>query len=107
VLIALSLAALAGWAMLLAAAVARVVDALDRRRLRRVVAQIRVTDAIHRALGPIVAPTVSRHRRQPWTVAMGLGPRDLAVAGRLVELAGQALGPEGGPVRVVLTRRTV
>jgi hypothetical protein len=36
---------------------------------------------------------------------MGLRPRDFAVAGRLVELAEQALGPEDGPVRVVLTAR--
>lgn len=104
-LIVLTLALLVGWVTLLAAAVARVIDAFDRRRLRRVVAQIRVTDAVHGALGPIVAPTVSRHRGEPWTVAMGLRPRDFAMAGRLVELAEQALGPEDGPVRVVLTAR--
>jgi hypothetical protein len=89
----------------LAAAMARVVDALERRRLRRVAAQIRVTDAVHGALGPIVSPTVVPHGRRPWTVAMSLTPGDFRMAGRLVELVDQALGPEDGPVRVVLTAR--
>jgi hypothetical protein len=106
VLIALTLAVLVVWATLPAAVVARVVDELERRRLRRVAAQIRVTDAVHGALGPIVAPTVTRHRGQPWTVTIRLGPRDFEAAGRLVELAEQALGSECGPVRVVLATRS-
>ena len=104
-LIALTLAALVVWATLPAAVVARVVDGLERHRLRRVAAEVRVTEAVHGALGPIVAPTVTRHRGQPWTVTMRLEPRDFGVAGRLVELAEQALGSEGGPVRVVLATR--
>ena len=67
--------------------------------------QVRVTDAVHGALGPIVAPTVTGHRGQPWTVTMRLEPRDFGAAGRLVELAERALGSEGGPVRVVLATR--
>jgi hypothetical protein len=101
----LALVALVAWAALLAAALALLVDGLERRRLRRVAAQIRMTDAVHGALGAIVAPTVSRQRGDPWTVTMGLGPRDFRVAGQLVELAEQTLGRDGGPVRIVFTAR--
>jgi hypothetical protein len=104
-LTAVALIALAAWAALLAAAMAGVVDAFERRRRRRVAAQIRVTDAVHGALGPIVSPTVVPHRRGPWTVAMSLTPGDFRMAGRLVEVADQALGPEERPVRVVFTAR--
>jgi hypothetical protein len=36
---------------------------------------------------------------------MGLGPRDFRVAGRLAEIAEQALGQDGDPVRIVFTPR--
>jgi hypothetical protein len=104
-LTALTLVALAGCATLAAAALARLVDALERRRLHRVAAEVRITEAVHGALGPIVAPTVARHGGRPWTVTIGLAPRDFVVAGRLVELSERALGGQGGPVRIVFTPR--
>ena len=99
------LVALIGWAALVAAAAAYLVDDLDRRRRRRVTAQIRVTDAIHAALGAVVAPTVAHNRGQPWTVTIGLAPRNLAIAGRLTEIAQQALGREGQGLRIVFVPR--
>ena len=44
------------------------IDEAERRRLGRVVAQVHVTDAVHAALGAVVAPTVARHRGRSWTV---------------------------------------
>ena len=104
-LTALALVSVLGWATLMAAVVARLVDGLDRRRLHRVAAQVRVTDAIHGALGAIVAPTVVKHPGRHWTVTMGLEPRDLRAAGWLMEIARQVLGQEGTRVRVVFTPR--
>jgi hypothetical protein len=104
---ALALVFLVGWATLMAAALARVVDGLERRRLRRVAAQVRVTETVHRALGAVVAPTVTWHRGQASTIRMGLGPRDLRLAGQLVELTRRALGPMGDRVRIVFAPRAV
>ena len=73
-LTAVALVSLLGWAVLLAAILGHLVDRLDRRRLDRVVAEIKVTEAVHGVLGAIVAPTVARHRGQPWTVTIGLAP---------------------------------
>ena len=106
-LTALALVFVVGWATLIAAALGGLVDALERRRLRRVAAQVRVTDAIHGALGAIVAPMVAKQRGGPWTVTMGLGPRDLGAAGPLTEITRQVLGQGGAQVRVVFTPRAV
>jgi hypothetical protein len=104
-LTAFALVALLGGAALTAAGLTRLVDGRDRRRFRQVVAQVRVTDAIHGALGAIVAPTVSGQAGKRWTVTMRLGPRDLAAAGRLTEIARQALEHDGAGVAVVFTPR--
>ena len=106
-LTALALVFLVGWATLLVAALAAVVDGLERRRLRRVAAQVQVTETVHRVLGAVVAPTVTWHRGHPSTIRMGLGPRDLQLAGQLVELVGRAVGPMREPVRIVFTPRVV
>jgi hypothetical protein len=81
------------------------IDEAERRRLGRVAAQVHVTDAVHAALGAVVAPTVAHHRGRPWTVTMGLGPQQLALAGRLTEIARQALGQGGQAVEVVFVPR--
>jgi hypothetical protein len=94
-LTAFALVALLGGATLVAAGLTRLVDGRDRRCLRQVVAQVRVTDAIHGAVGPIVAPTVAERVGKRWTVTMGLGPRDLAAAGSLTEIARQTLEHDG------------
>lgn len=99
-LTALALVSLLGWATLLTAVLARLVDGIERRRLRQVAGEMRVTDAVHGALGAIVAPAVARRRRQCWTVRMALGSRDLEVAGQLTEIAQQSLGQDGDAVQI-------
>lgn len=105
-LTAVALVSLLGWATLLAAILGHLVDRLDRRRLGRVVAEVKVTEAVHGVLGAIVAPTVARHRGQPWTVTIGLAPRNLAIAGTLTEIAREVLGQEGTGVRIVFVPRS-
>jgi hypothetical protein len=105
-LTAAALVSLVAWVALAVAAVGRLVDRLDRRRAERVAAQVRMTDAVHGALGAIVAPTVAMRRGRPWTVTMGLAPKDLGAAGRLTEIAGQALGQGEAGVRVVFVPRS-
>jgi hypothetical protein len=104
-LTAVVLVLLLAWATLLALTLARLVDRFERRRLDRVAAQVQVTDAVHGALGAIVAPTVAKRRGRPWTVTMGLAPGQLGAAGDLTEIARQALGREGTPVRIVFVPR--
>jgi hypothetical protein len=93
-------------ATLPALAIARLVDWLERRRLDRVAAEVQVTDAVHGALGAIVAPTVAMRRGRPWAVTMGLEPGQLAAAGSLTEIARGALGQAASPVRVVFVPRS-
>jgi hypothetical protein len=105
VLTAAALVVLLGWVALAGSVVGWVIDAIERRRLGRVAAQIHVTDAVHGVLGPVVSPTVAKHRGQPWTVTMGLAPRDFAIAGSLAEIAREALGREAKDVRIVFVPR--
>ena len=104
-LTAAALVVLVGWVTLVGAVVGWVADGIDRRRMGRVAAQVHVTDAVHGTLGAVVAPTVIKHPGQPWTVTMGLAPRDFAIAGRLAEIAHQALGQGTGEVRIVFVPR--
>jgi hypothetical protein len=101
----LSLVALAGGATLLAMGAAWTLEALDRRRLRRVAAQVRVTEAVHGALGAIVAPTVDRGTAGRWRVTMRLAARDLPAAGPLAEIAREALAEDGEGAQVVFAPR--
>jgi hypothetical protein len=104
-LTAAALVVLVGWVVLAGSVIGWAIDAIERRRLGRVAAQIHVTDAVHGVLGPVVAPTVARHRGQPWTVTMGLSPRDFAIAGSLAEIAREALGQGPKGVRIVFVPR--
>ena len=97
----LALVSVAGFAGLAARVLTWLVDAVDRRRVRRVEAQVRVTDAIHGILGAIVAPTVTGSTGNRWTVSMRLGARERLAAGRLSEIACRTLGQDGADVRVV------
>ena len=104
-LTAAALVVLVGWVVLLGAALGLVLDRIERRRLGRVAAQVQVTDAVHGALGAIVAPTVVKHRGEPWTVTMGLAPQDLGSAGFLTEIARETLGRRPQGVRIVFVPR--
>jgi hypothetical protein len=105
VLVGFALVWLLSSVTLAAAMLACLVEWLDRRRLRWVAAQVEVTDAIHRSLGAIVAPTVVTRRGGLRAVRMGLGPRERAVAGRLADVAWQSLKRDGAPVPVVFVPR--
>jgi hypothetical protein len=102
-----TLVALMGWAMVVAAGCASLADGLERRRHRRVAAEIRVTEAVHGALGPIVAPMVTMHGGRSCTVRMELAPGHLGRAGQLAEIARRILGENGRRVRVVFVPRRV
>jgi hypothetical protein len=104
-LTAVALVSLLALATLPALAIARLVDWLERRRFERVAVQVQLTDAVHSALGAIVAPTVAKRRGRHWTVTMGLAPGQFAAAGALAEIARQALGQGGTPVRIVFVPR--
>jgi hypothetical protein len=49
-----------------------ILNALERRRDRRVARQIMVTDAIHKELGPVVAPLVRKPLWGPWQLEMAV-----------------------------------
>jgi hypothetical protein len=100
-----ALLVLLGGMAALAGVSAVALDGLERRRLGRIARQVQVTDAIHRALGAIVAPTVAGYRGDPWTVTIGLAPRDFGSAGRLTEIARDTLGQGGADVRIVFVPR--
>jgi hypothetical protein len=105
VLTALALAWLVLSATGVVVALGWAVELRDRRRLGRVVRQVAVTEAVHRELGALVAPVVSRRPGAPWTVSMAVGSRELALAGRLTAIARRVVGRDGSPVRVVLLPR--
>jgi len=100
-----ALIVLVGWVVLFGAALGLILDRIDRHRMARVAAQVHVTDAVHASLGAIVAPTVAKHHGQPWTVTMGLAPRDFGSAGSLAEIALETLGRAPQGVRIVFVPR--
>ncbi|HEX3175900.1 MAG TPA: hypothetical protein VHZ49_04430 [Methylomirabilota bacterium] len=77
----------------------RLVDARQRRRDAVVARQIAVTDAIHAALGPVVAPVVRRGRGGRWTVVLAVAPD----APHVASMVGLARGVLGDDTDIVLT----
>jgi len=72
--------------------------ALARRAERRaqcVTRQIMVTDAIHRELGPVVAPFIRRPLWGPWRLEMAVPFGRPAVVGTALAIAHQTLAAEG------------
>jgi hypothetical protein len=59
---------------------------IQRRREQRVARQIALTDAIHRELGAVAAPEVTRSLTGQWTVSMRLPPERAATVGVLTRL---------------------
>jgi hypothetical protein len=72
-------------------ALLRLVDGRERRRREVVSRQITLTDAIHAALGPVVAPLVRRGRRG-WIGVIAV-PAGYPQIGLMVEIARGQLGP--------------
>jgi hypothetical protein len=59
---------------------------IQRRREERVARQIALTDAIHRELGPVAAPVVTRSLSGEWTVSMRLPLEREATVGVITRL---------------------
>lgn len=76
---------------LLVLAAVRVLDHFRALREERYSRQITVTDAIHRELGPIVAPVVEKHPWGPWRVRIAVPFDRPAVVCRVVDVAQQSL----------------
>jgi hypothetical protein len=70
----------------------RLVDGHERRRREVVSRQITLTDAIHAALGPVVAPLVRRDRHGRWIGVLAV-PAGYPHIGLMVEIAQAELGP--------------
>lgn len=73
-------------------ALLRLVDGLEQRRQQVISRQIALTDAIHAAIGPLVAPIVRRGRRGAWVGVLAVPPGDPQI-GLMVEIAQAELGP--------------
>jgi hypothetical protein len=69
----------------------RLATVLEQRREKVVAQQVALTDAIHAALGPVVAPVV-RRRRGGWIGVLAV-PVGHPQIGLMVEIAQAQLGP--------------
>jgi|SRR5215813_12620819 len=86
-----------------------VAERLQDRRERALFRQIALTDAIHRELGAIAAPTVRQRFGGGWAVSMALPLDRPATVATIVRLTGQHFSREeqdGTPLEIVLTSRT-
>jgi hypothetical protein len=76
-----------------------------RARDERIARQIALTDALHREVGPVVAPWVYR-RGRGWEVQMAVPFERPALVEQILDVTRQALAasvPDQGAVRLVLT----
>jgi hypothetical protein len=90
ILVVLGLLALAAWR--------------DRRQEAVVARQIRLTDAIARELGAIVAPVVAKPLGGPWRVAIHVPVGRPALVSRIVAIAHETLTRTGtDPYELILT----
>jgi hypothetical protein len=78
--------------------------ALERRRRERTDRQVAVTDAIHRRLGAVVAPTVEAPIVGPWRLRIPVPLDRPALVSDVVATAHAALGPSRD-FRIVLERQ--
>jgi hypothetical protein len=73
-------------------ALLRFANALEQRRGQVVSRQIALTDAIHAAIGPVVAPIVRRGRHGGWVGVLAI-PTGHPDVGLMIEIAQAELGP--------------
>ena len=81
--------AIAATPLLTIAGLLRLMDWIQRRREARYARQIELTDAIHRELGAIAAPTVHRRRGGGWLVHMTVPLHRPAVVAALLRVTDQ------------------
>jgi hypothetical protein len=95
----------------LLAVLLRVAERLQQRRLECYVRQIELTDAIHRELGAVAAPTVRRRRDGRWLISMTVPFDRPAVVAAILRVTDQMFGSDGAAgdasYAVVLARRNI
>jgi hypothetical protein len=86
----------------------RLADRTAARRDARYARQIELTDAIHRELGAIVAPTVRRRRGGGWLISMAVPLDPPGIIATVLRITDERFGAEArsgrAPYEVVLTR---
>jgi len=86
----------------------RLADRMAGRRDARFARQIELTDAIHRELGAIVAPTVRRRRGGGWLISMAVPFDPPGAIATVLRITDERFGAEArsgrAPYDVVLTR---
>ena len=84
-------------------------DHVQRAGADAVARQIAVTDAIHRELGPVVAPVMRRSGWRAWELRMAVPLERPNLVGPVLAVAHQALAryrPASRRVRIVLVPRS-
>ena len=95
--------------LVMIAALLRLVDRTQRRRDARHARQIALTDAIHREMGAVAAPTVERRRGGGWVVRMMVPFDRPGVVAAILRVTDQVFGLSGtgDTLQIVLTPRPV
>jgi hypothetical protein len=87
-------------------ALLRLADFVSARREARLARQIALTDAIHRELGAVAAPMVSRRPGGGWLVSMAVPLDRPGTTAAIVRITERMFTPDGGgvdPLRILLT----
>ncbi len=87
-------------------AMVKVIDGYRAGRAERAARQIAVTDAIHREVGPVVAPVVEKRAWGPWRLRIAVPSDHAALVCRIVDVAQQSLDAlRLQPCEIVLLRQ--
>ena len=87
-------------------ALLRLADFVSARREASVARQIALTNAIHRELGAVAAPVVSRRPGGGWLVSMAVPLDRPGTTAAIVRITERMFAPAGGgadPLRILLT----
>jgi len=85
----------------------KLADRIERRGLERAERQIILTDAIHRELGAIVAPTVERQRASGWRVGIAVPLDRPDMVATILRITDRVFGAAGEAYELLLTRQAV
>ena len=103
---ALPSAAIALTPFLVVFALLRLADSVSARREASHACQIALTDAIHRELGAVAAPVVSRRPGGGWVVSMAVPLDRPGTTAAIVRITERLFAPDGrcvDPLRILLT----
>jgi hypothetical protein len=73
---------------------------MERARDMRIARQVAVTDAVHRELGPVVAPVVKQRLGRDWRVEIAVPFDSPAIVGRVVAITHAAMLRSDGNRRI-------